>query len=214
MRWIIKYDAYFVGIITLIAIGLIYQLNYKQIDAIIVVNQYHESIKDSIFSFCTRLGEEIPYILLIIFFYFKKDYSRLSGIALSCLIVFLGVTVLKEYFKHPRPMFVLNSMGLISAIKPVAGVALVDGFYSFPSGHTSSAFALYGFLAFSYPEKRMLQVLLFFMALSVGFSRIYLSQHFPEDVLIGCILGTFAALLTHKIMDILKKYRDNSNPAQ
>jgi undecaprenyl-diphosphatase len=66
--------------------------------------------------------------------------------------------------------------------------------FSFPSGHTITAFAVTAALAGSYPE--MLPGLLF-CAVSIAASRVVLGMHFLSDVLAGAALGaTLGALAT------------------
>jgi membrane-associated phospholipid phosphatase len=65
---------------------------------------------------------------------------------------------------------------------------------SFPSGHTSAAFATATVLARElhtiYPQRRwLINTLLFGGAGFVGFSRIYARQHWPSDVVAGAALG-------------------------
>ena len=62
--------------------------------------------------------------------------------------------------------------------------------FSFPSGHTITAFAVAVSLSLFYPE---LAAGLFFCALSVAASRILLGMHFLSDVLAGAAIGTAAA---------------------
>ena len=62
--------------------------------------------------------------------------------------------------------------------------------FSFPSGHTITAFAVAVSLSLFYPE---LAVGLFFCALSVAASRILLGMHFLSDVLAGAAIGTALA---------------------
>jgi undecaprenyl-diphosphatase len=63
--------------------------------------------------------------------------------------------------------------------------------YSFPSGHTMSALALYGFIAFlCWQQKRHgWAVLSIVFALFISFSRLYLGVHYPSDVLGALALG-------------------------
>jgi undecaprenyl-diphosphatase len=72
--------------------------------------------------------------------------------------------------------------------------------FSFPSGHTMTAFSIALVLSYFYPE---FEATLFFFALSIAVSRIVLGMHFLSDVLAGMVLGaalgcasitTFAAL--------------------
>ncbi|MEM4331609.1 MAG: phosphatase PAP2 family protein [Candidatus Anstonellales archaeon] len=67
---------------------------------------------------------------------------------------------------------------------------------SFPSGHTCSAFAAATFLSLLF---RGWWYLTFIVALLVGYSRVYLGQHVPSDVLGGAILGFFIMLIVIKI---------------
>jgi len=59
---------------------------------------------------------------------------------------------------------------------------------SFPSGHTTAAFTFFTILAVSV-RKKWVQILAAFSALLVGISRIYLGQHYLNDVVTGAVLG-------------------------
>lgn len=69
---------------------------------------------------------------------------------------------------------------------------------SFPSGHTSSAFALATSLSLSYPKWYII-VPTFTWAGTVGYSRMYLGVHYPSDVLAAAIIGAGSAWLTHYV---------------
>ncbi len=58
--------------------------------------------------------------------------------------------------------------------------------FSFPSGHTMTAFSIALVLSYFYTG---LEGTLFFLAVSIGFSRIVLGMHFLSDVLAGMVLG-------------------------
>ena len=68
---------------------------------------------------------------------------------------------------------------------------------SFPSGHTSSAFATATSLSLTYPKWYVI-VPSYLWASSVGYSRMHLGVHYPSDVLCGAVLGIGSAWITHK----------------
>ena len=67
---------------------------------------------------------------------------------------------------------------------------------SFPSGHTSSAFALATSLSLQY-KKWYVVVPAFAWASSVGYSRLYLGEHYPTDVFVGAAIGIGSAYLSN-----------------
>ena len=68
---------------------------------------------------------------------------------------------------------------------------------SFPSGHTSSAFATATYVSLTYPKWYIIAPS-YLWAGTVGYSRLYLGVHYPSDVLGGMIIGAGSAFLTFK----------------
>ena len=74
-------------------------------------------------------------------------------------------------------------------IHPVAAALGAATGYSFPSGHTQSATAIYGSIGLWYGKKRRwLAALMAAMILLTAFSRNYLGVHTPQDVIVGMAL--------------------------
>ncbi len=83
----------------------------------------------------------------------------------------------------------------------IDGVELYEKF-SFPSGHTALIFCLCMSICI-FMKKKYFPLLLVLLAYIVGFSRIYLSQHFLIDVLAGALIGSLIPILTFKYIEPL-----------
>jgi len=79
-------------------------------------------------------------------------------------------------------------------VHKVKNVTLLEQ-HSFPSGHTSTAFTM-ALLLSSVMSNRLWAYLLPMLAFFVGYSRIYLAQHFPTDVCAGIIIGLLTSYLS------------------
>ena len=77
---------------------------------------------------------------------------------------------------------------------------------SFPSGHTSSAFATATSLSLAYPKWYVI-VPSYGWAGTVAYSRMHLGVHYPSDVLAGAIVGAGSAFLTYEINKKLNSKR-------
>jgi membrane-associated phospholipid phosphatase len=73
---------------------------------------------------------------------------------------------------------------------------------SFPSGHTSQAFAIATTLTLQY-KKWYVTVPAYLWAGCVGYSRMYLGKHYPSDVLAGALVGSGSSYLSHIISNKL-----------
>ena len=108
-------------------------------------------------------------------------------------------------FAHDRPATVLSKTGLLAKVKFVEGVEIYQGATSFPSGHTMSAFAIYGLAAFLF-ENPTLKAIFALIAVLIGISRIYLIEHFPEDVLVGAIIGLMIGATVYHYRAIIENF--------
>jgi membrane-associated phospholipid phosphatase len=123
-------------------------------------------------------------------------WNRKAGIfiSLACLFTSAITWVLKStiFWGTPRPKWYFTHTEIVE-LHYVPGVEnwLYD---SFPSGHTTVAFAFFFAIALCLRPKKI-ATLFFVAALAVGYSRIYLSQHFLLDVFFGSIIGTIGTLI-------------------
>jgi len=78
------------------------------------------------------------------------------------------------------------------------------GSYSFPSGHTSSAFQSATALSILYPKWYVI-VPSYLWATSVGWARMYQGVHYPSDVFIGAVVGAGSAWVAYKVRKRIDK---------
>jgi undecaprenyl-diphosphatase len=111
-------------------------------------------------------------------------YEMIGG-----LIVTAATTgVLKKLVNRPRPYETYND--IYPNYRETGN--------SFPSGHTALAFSTATSLLLT-TEKWYFAAPAYVWAIGVGYSRIYLGQHYPSDVLAGAVTGAAGAYLTHII---------------
>jgi undecaprenyl-diphosphatase len=79
----------------------------------------------------------------------------------------------------------------------------VGGSPSFPSGHTSDAFAIALAMSIVFPKKWVIFPM-FAWAIAVGYSRMFTGVHYPTDVLGGMLLGLIITAVWYKVF--LKKH--------
>lgn len=114
-------------------------------------------------------------------------------IALESVIPLVAATSLveypiKRYFRRRRP-FISIIQAIVIGMKP--------GSWSFPSGHSAGAFAGAWLFTQYFPRWR---AFFYTIASLVAFSRVYLGDHYPADVVSGSALGTLFAMIGRWVM--------------
>ena len=153
---------------------------------------------DSLMPFITDKWNFIaPLALLSLYLIFFRPRRDLI-LAISAVAVVLladGTTqIFKDLVQRIRPCHVFQQVQLLH------GAICTDSF-SFPSNHASNTFALAAFISYNY---RKLAIPSFLIAILVGYSRIYLTAHYPTDVLAGAawgmLLGFTVAMVAGRLM--------------
>ncbi|TCZ67186.1 phosphatase PAP2 family protein [Flaviaesturariibacter aridisoli] len=172
---------------------------YGKDQSFVLVNGWNTAVLDRLMPWVTHLGNGFIYVpILLLTWLYRRDYivAIIAGIA----ICFLFTYTLKNYV-YPEELRPFSLAARNIAFHKVAGVDLHEN-YSFPSGHTSTAFTMALLLA-ALQRHRALVIALPFVALLVGFSRIYLAQHFLTDVTAGIMVGivsSYLSLLTYRVV--------------
>lgn len=171
---------------------------------LIQLNEHRSPGGDLFFRWFTKVGEGFGYLAVFLLLLVYKRQAAwgvpLLGIAVS-LVAWVGKTL----FQHPRPYLYFEQQGLLAQLELIPGVKMHKGLTSFPSGHTMAAFALFTFLALGFPRKPWLSLTCFCIALLVGVSRMYLVQHFFEDVYSGALLGLGLGMLAYYFLNQIEQ---------
>ena len=163
------------------------------------VNQFRNPWLNSIMLFITQTGGGWSGLIFILFLSWL-EVNKKRKTSITAAASYLGAIsingLLKLIYRRPRP----------SVIPPLATVNT----FSFPSGHTITAVALYGFAAFILWRKshRILAIFVLFWACLIAFSRIYLGVHYPSDVL-GAI--TVGSLWIQIVIITMKAFRSQNS---
>lgn len=180
----------------------VYVITFGKENSFLVINRYNSTSLDYFFRYWTFLGDGLIWIPLFAYvLIFRRDYfiTVVAGLIICTILTqFMKKVVFPEDF---RPIVVLSEK-----------VRTIPGYYmnrahSFPSGHTSTAFTLA--LLMTYIVKKNFWVYFFpLIAFFVGYSRVYLAQHFVTDVFAGMLTGIISSCLA---LVVYEKYRKRKN---
>ena len=155
------------------------------------INKFHDTKADYFFSYSTILGDGLTtFSIVLILCFIKFRYAFLMGI--SNILASSVTQLLKHtYFDSiDRPVKYFDGISKLHLVPWEE----VNVYNSFPSGHATTAFATCFCLALMI-NKNWIKFMLLVLAITIGFSRVYLSQHFLNDVYAGSIVGITSTLL-------------------
>lgn len=172
-------------------IGGIFLTFFSREEIHMAINSKHSALADGFFRIMTYLGDGLIFLIAIPMAFMKSIKAALQLVFSAIFTGALALLGKHVLFKDsPRPMQYFKE---IDQLRLVPGVD-VHLWNSFPSGHTMAVFACCFSLVIIF-KNNVLSVILFIVAILVGYSRMYLSQHFLIDVEIGAVLGIVAAVL-------------------
>ena len=171
--------------------ALCIKIAYTKEDIYFFINQLHFPAGDIVFPYLTELGNITTVTvlcLLLTFVSFKSSFLLLT----SQIVTVLVNVPLKNLFSAPRPRLYFE--GAAHPIYYVPNVEVLSNHFSFPSGHTVCAFTSAMVLTYIAPRRRY-GYLYLIGALLVAYSRMYMSQHFFEDVTAGSFVAVSVTFL-------------------
>ena len=182
-------------------IGLNFHIIHGKNKAFLILNQYHSPFFDQFFKYFTYFGDGLFWLIIfIVCFFFNK--KRIFIVVLNFVISTVFALFLKRIiFSHELRPAALEKEGF--NLHFVEGVKIYTQ-NSFPSGHTITAFAIAFTIILLLKRKNPYKYLVLIMAFLVGFSRIYLAQHFPIDVIAGGFLGISSTFITIYVLSLFK----------
>jgi len=164
----------------------------------------HRAFSDNVLQFQSNTVKPIyvcaPIGLLAYGLIAKDKRAEDAGALMATSAVLnLGITVGMKYtFDRTRPYKALSNVHTVGA---------VDRDPSFPSGHTSSAFAVATMLSLEY-KKWYVIVPVYTWAGLVGYSRMAMGVHYPSDVLMGALVGAGSSYLIYKLREPIVRFKD------
>lgn len=208
MKLLIRNNAVFIAL-SLILLGVLglALLYIPKGELHLLLNEYHTPARDIFYRYYTHVAEWFPYVICVALLLFGRIGDGVFASA-AMLLSALFTQVVKHIVVAPRPLTWFGEHMPDVQLPLVEGVD-VHAIYSFPSGHTTSFFALAFVLSivatkrlsrFSLALSSTLQAILVALAALGGYSRIYLCQHFALDVFAGALVGTLITLLCYAVL--------------
>jgi membrane-associated phospholipid phosphatase len=157
-------------------------------------NAHHNRQLDTFFNQMTLLGDWVIYLLAVAVGWsisHRRALATIAALALSGLLVSLLKFQVFDDRKRPAGIYENGTLRQVECED-------LHRAHSFPSGHTTTAFAGFCCLAF-FTRSRILQFTFGLTAIAVAYSRLYLGQHFLADTLAGAVIGTLCALTAEYI---------------
>ena len=170
--------------LALLMICILLMIIFSKEELYFAINHRHTVFADIFFANITILGAGVGCIVIVLLT-FLINFRTGFLLASSYIITFVISQTIKHLVKAPRPhLFFTKKLHDIYLIK---GVVMLDT-NSFPSGHSVSAFT--AAVVFTYVAKnKSWGGFWLIIAVLIAYSRMYLSEHFLQDVTVGSAIG-------------------------
>ncbi len=186
-----KENRYVLGTFAVVwALSVVFQAFVPKSALHLFLNRFHAPFFDLFFKYLTWLGSGWTVVAIILIMLFR--HARTAVVFLMGNLLNTGIV---QGMKNYLFSGVLRPAG---SFKDVQSLYLVPGVdmnihYSFPSGHSATAFGIFVIMILL-SKKQWQKFLWLFAAMLTAYSRVYLSQHFFQDILAGSFIGTAGML--------------------
>ena len=167
------------------------------LDFLYTLQNLRTPFSSTVMNLCSYLASELLVVaaMCLLYWVFNKEFAY--KLCFSYFVSGLMIQGLKVTFRIPRPWLRDSRLYVDSTAESAA-----TG-YSFPSGHTQTATALYG--SFALHLKKWWSYLIGVIAIAlVMFSRMFLGCHTPQDVLVSLGISLVLVVLVSVIMDHIR----------
>lgn len=184
---------YLIVLLTLL-VGYSSTAQNVDIDILRNINHNRNTTLDPTFKTITNsvfpVAVGVPAVVTTLYLLNKDSASKQRAIIIGgTVIISSAITGLLKYsFQRERPFVTYPD---INHITP-------EDSYSFPSGHTSTAFALATSVTIAYP-KWYVATPAYLWASSAAYSRMHFGVHYPSDVIAGALIGSGSAWLCYQL---------------
>lgn len=198
---------FYVLLIPFLVLGAVAINMTNKPDLFIFINRRHSPAADIFFFWSTSLGNGTVFVIFCLLVFWRN-----MGNGILCIITFAFSAIVPQILKKMifpdvvRPFKFFQgdqSLHFVEGIKH-------HSYHSFPSGHSVSIFAL-ALLATMLVKNKAWGLLFAFIAIITAYSRVYLAQHFFEDVYAGACIGVVCTFLTFILFEKWIKNKSGLN---
>ncbi|MDO4963761.1 MAG: phosphatase PAP2 family protein [bacterium] len=164
---------------------------------ILVINKKDMYLDSFVYSFISKLINDKLSVIVKLFTHMASTYAVISITLLVLLILknkYYGLFLSIDLIITTILQIIIKNICLRQ--RPIGINLITQSGYSFPSGHSLTAFTFYGLIIYfiykSNLNKKLKYILIIILSLvifMVGLSRMYLGVHYFTDVIAGYTLG-------------------------
>jgi membrane-associated phospholipid phosphatase len=185
-----RIKSFLIPYLVILCICLLIKLVYTKSEIYFAVNAHYNPFFDWIEPYVTDIGNGWTAVAIAAIFSLFS-YRKAFLLATAWGFTSISAQILKFIFDAPRPkLYFKDQISKIHFVKAVEILSL----HSFPSGHTVTAFCT-GVIFTYWSKNKAWGPLFLLIAIMVGYSRMYLSEHFFEDVTAGSVIGVVLTVI-------------------